>query len=69
MGPFASMFNGFTQREFTTAEAATICRLPHQTIIRCFEDGKLRGYRDDRTGLRRINRRELERFMRLCGYR
>ncbi len=57
------------KRVLTTAEAAEICRLPHQTIVRCFDNGKLRGFRQGRTGLRCVSRKELQRFMKLCGYR
>ena len=64
-----SRLNGINMRLLTTAEAAQICRLSHQTICRCFDNGKLRGFRDERTGLPRIPRKELLRFMKLCGYR
>jgi excisionase family DNA binding protein len=61
--------NGSKKRIFTTVEAAEICKLPHKTIIRCFRNGKLRGYRAGRTGFLCIPRKELQRFMRLCGHR
>lgn len=56
------------KRIFTTLEAAEICRISHDTIIRCFDSGKLRGFWDRRAG-RCVDRKDLERFMRLCGYR
>ena len=30
---------------FTTGEAAKICKVSQQTIIRCFDSGQLKGYR------------------------
>ena len=64
-----SMFNGSKKRVFTSMEAAEICKLPHKTIMRCFNNGKLRGYRARRTGFFCIPRKELQRFMKLCGRR
>jgi len=49
---------------FTTGEAAEICRLSQQTIIRCFDSGRLRGFRVPGSRFRRIPREELLRFMR-----
>ena len=57
------------KRVYTTIEAAEICRLPHQTIIRCIDNGKLRGFRQELTGLRCVSRRELRRFIKICGTR
>ena len=62
------MLNGKKKRMLTSAEAAVICKLPHQTIIRCFDNGKLRGFRESRTGYRCVSHQELQRFMKLCGY-
>lgn len=52
------------QRVFSTGEAAQICRVSQQTIIRCFDRGKLQGFRVPGSKFRRIPREELIRFMR-----
>ncbi len=49
----------------TTGEAAEICRLSQQTIIRCFDNGRLTGFRVPGSRFRRIPRSELIRFMRV----
>ena len=49
---------------FTTGEAAEICRVSQQTIIRCFDSGRLQGFRVPGSRFRRIPRNELIRFMR-----
>lgn len=49
---------------FTTGEAAEICKVSQQTIIRCFDSGRLRGFRVPGSRFRRIPRDELIRFMR-----
>ncbi len=49
---------------FTTGEAAEICKVSQQTIIRCFDSGKLQGFRVPGSRFRRIPRAELIRFMR-----
>jgi excisionase family DNA binding protein len=49
---------------FTTGEAADICRVSQQTIIRCFDSGRLRGFRVPGSKFRRIPRASLIRFMR-----
>ncbi len=49
---------------FTTGEAAEICKISQQTIIRCFDSGRLRGFRVPGSRFRRIPRDELIRFMR-----
>ncbi len=49
---------------FTTGEAARICKVSQQTIIRCFDSGQLRGFRVPGSRFRRIPREELIRFMR-----
>lgn len=52
-----------TKRIFTTGEAATICKVSQQTIIRCFDSGRLVGFRVPGSKFRRIPREELIRFM------
>ena len=49
---------------FTTGEAADLCRVSQQTIIRCFDNGRLQGFRVPGSKFRRIPRAELLRFMR-----
>ena len=48
---------------FTTGEAAEICKVSQQTIIRCFDSGRLNGFRVPGSRFRRIPRAELLRFM------
>jgi excisionase family DNA binding protein len=52
------------KRVFTTGEAAEICKVSQQTIIRCFDAGRLQGFRVPGSKFRRIPRDELIRFMR-----
>lgn len=48
---------------FTTGEAAEICRVSQQTIIRCFDSGRLEGFRVPGSKFRRIPRDSLVKFM------
>ena len=48
---------------FTTGEAAAICQLSQQTIIRCFDNGQLGGFRVPGSKFRRIPRDKLLKFM------
>ncbi|MBQ9873973.1 MAG: response regulator [Thermoguttaceae bacterium] len=48
---------------FTTGEAAKICKVSQQTIIRCFDSGQLRGFRVPGSRFRRIPRECLYSFM------
>lgn len=48
---------------FTTGEAAEICRVSQQTIIRCFDTGRLEGFRVPGSKFRRIPRASLLKFM------
>jgi excisionase family DNA binding protein len=48
---------------FTTGEAAEVCRVSQQTIIRCFDAGRLQGFRVPGSKFRRIPRQNLVRFM------
>lgn len=52
---------------FTTGQAAEICRISQQTIIRCFDSGKLQGFRVPGSRFRRIPRDSLIRFMKENG--
>jgi excisionase family DNA binding protein len=48
---------------FTTGEAAEICKVSQQTIIRCFDSGRLKGFRVPGSRFRRIPRDALLAFM------
>ena len=48
---------------FTTGEAAKVCNVSQQTIIRCFDNGRLQGFKVPGSRFRRIPRGELLRFM------
>jgi two-component system, OmpR family, response regulator len=48
---------------FTTGEAAEICRVSQQTIIRCFDSKRLEGFRVPGSKFRRIPREGLIKFM------
>jgi excisionase family DNA binding protein len=52
---------------FTTGEAAKICKVSQQTIIRCFDSGALKGFRVPGSRFRRIPREQLYMFMRDNG--
>lgn len=52
------------KRIFTTGEAAEVCKVSQQTIIRCFDAGRLGGFRVPGSKFRRIPRAELIKFMR-----
>lgn len=52
------------KKVFTTGEAARLCKVSQQTIIRCFDAGRLNGFRVPGSKFRRIPREELLRFMR-----
>lgn len=48
---------------YTTGEAADVCNLSQQTIIRCFDSGRLRGFRIPGSKFRKIPRDSLLKFM------
>jgi excisionase family DNA binding protein len=48
---------------YTTGEAADICKVSQQTIIRCFDAGRLGGFRVPGSKFRRIPREALIKFM------
>jgi excisionase family DNA binding protein len=52
-----------TKELFTTGEAAELCNLSQQTIIRCFDSGRLRGFRIPGSKFRKIPRDSLLKFM------
>lgn len=53
----------FGKQVYTTGEAAEVCKVSQQTIIRCFDAGRLHGFRVPGSRFRRIPREELIRFM------
>ncbi|MCH1438882.1 MAG: response regulator, partial [Rubripirellula sp.] len=56
-----------TKTVFTTGEAAKICKVSQQTIIRCFDNGSLKGFRVPGSKFRRIPREQLYLFMKENG--
>jgi two-component system OmpR family response regulator len=52
-----------SKQVFTTGEVAEICKLSQQTIIRCFDKGRLTGFRVPGSRFRRIPRDGLIQFM------
>jgi two-component system, OmpR family, response regulator len=55
------------KKVFTTGEAAAVCKVSQQTIIRCFDSGRLSGFRVPGSKFRRIPREDLIRFMKANG--
>jgi len=49
---------------YTTGEAAQVCNVSQQTIIRCFDSGRLEGFRVPGSKFRRIPHKKLIKFMR-----
>jgi len=52
---------------FTTGKAAEICNVSQQTIIRCFDSGRLDGFKVPGSKFRRIPRYSLVKFMKENG--
>lgn len=48
---------------YTTGDAAKICNLSQQTIIRCFDNGQLKGFRVPGSKFRRVPHKSLVAFM------
>ena len=48
---------------YTTGEVAAVCNISQQTVIRCFDNGKLNGFRVPGSKFRRIPREHLVAFM------
>src|SRR5438132_7665194 len=51
----------------TTSEAAKSCKVSQQTIIRCFDNGQLKGFRVPGSRFRRMPREDLYKFMKDNG--
>ena len=52
---------------FTTGEVAQICKVSQQTVIRCFDSSRLKGFRVPGSRFRRIPRESLIAFMKSNG--
>ena len=52
---------------FTTGEVADVCGISQQTVIRCFDSGRLKGFRVPGSRFRRIPREALMAFMKDNG--
>ena len=52
---------------YSTGEAAKVCKVSQQTIIRCFDAGKLKGFYVPASRFRRIPRDSLVKFMKENG--
>ena len=52
------------KKVYTTGEVATLTGLSQQTVIRCFDAGRINGFRVPGSSSRRIPRDELVQFMR-----
>lgn len=52
---------------YTTGEVAQICKVSQQTVIRCFDGGRLKGFRVPGSRFRRIPRESLIQFMKENG--
>lgn len=57
------MVDNRTKQVFTTGEVAQVCKVSQQTVIRCFDAGKLKGFRVPGSRFRRIPREALLAFM------
>ncbi len=57
------MADGQIKTVFTTGEVAQICKVSQQTVIRCFDSGRLKGFRVPGSRFRRIPREALIAFM------
>lgn len=55
--------NELINRVYTTGQASKVCNLSQQTIIICFEEGKLEGFYVPGSKHRRILHRSLVKFM------
>ncbi len=52
---------------FTTGEVAEVCQISQQTVIRCFDNGRLKGFRVPGSRFRRVPRDSLIQFMKDNG--
>ena len=61
------MANHRDKTVFTTGEVARICKVSQQTVIRCFDGGRLKGFRVPGSRFRRVPRESLILFMKANG--
>lgn len=61
------MNNLFDKEVFTTGEVAEVCQISQQTVIRCFDNGRLKGFRVPGSRFRRVPREALIQFMKENG--
>ena len=59
------MADNRTKQVFTTGEVAQVCKVSQQTVIRCFDSGRLKGFRVPGSRFRRIPRESLLSFMKM----
>lgn len=57
------MADNRAKQVFTTGEVAQVCKVSQQTVIRCFDSGRLKGFRVPGSRFRRIPRESLVSFM------
>jgi len=55
--------SGRKKMVFSTGDVAEICKISQQTVIRCFDSGRLKGFRVPGSRFRRIPRESLIQFM------
>ena len=67
VSPLSKIHHLLHNQLFTTGEAAKICKVSQQTIIRCFDNGSLKGFRVPGSRFRRIPRDQLYSFMKENG--
>src|SRR3972149_6915220 len=67
MSGFAARGTAAMKSVYTTGEVADICKVSQQTVIRCFDSGKLKGFRVPGSRFRRLPRESLIEFMRVNG--
>ncbi len=57
----------YAKEVFTTGEVAEICQISQQTVIRCFDNGRIKGFRVPGSKFRRVPREALVQFMKENG--
>jgi len=57
----------YAKEVFTTGEVAEVCQISQQTVIRCFDNGRIKGFRVPGSRFRRVPREQLLQFMKENG--
>lgn len=57
----------YSKEVFTTGEVAEVCQISQQTVIRCFDSGRIKGFRVPGSKFRRVPRESLIQFMKENG--